>query len=79
MKTIWFKAKKYGWGWYPATWEGWAITLGYVAIVTAGYFVTNSSPLMHVFAFVLTVLLIVVCYKTGETPQWRWGDKQKKN
>ena len=21
-KKIWFKAKRYGWGWYPSTWQG---------------------------------------------------------
>lgn len=28
-KPLWFKAKQYGWGWYPVTWQGYAITLGF--------------------------------------------------
>lgn len=24
---LWFKAKNYGWGWYPVTWEGWTVTI----------------------------------------------------
>lgn len=26
-KALWFKAKRYGWGWYPATWQGVVLTL----------------------------------------------------
>ncbi len=26
----WFKAKNYGWGWYPATWQGWLILAGFI-------------------------------------------------
>ena len=22
-QKLWFKAKLYGWGWYPCSWEGW--------------------------------------------------------
>jgi hypothetical protein len=24
----------------------------------------------------LTLLLMWVCYKTGESPSWRWGDRK---
>lgn len=38
QKVIWFKAKKYGWGWYPVTWQGalvtLAFTIGYVVLIT---------------------------------------------
>jgi hypothetical protein len=30
VQPIWFKAKHYGWGWYPVTWQGWGITLLFV-------------------------------------------------
>ena len=29
VKMLWFRAKYYGWGWYPSSWQGWAITAGY--------------------------------------------------
>jgi hypothetical protein len=36
QKRRWFKAKEYGWGWTPVTWEGWLTTLlfavGYACI-----------------------------------------------
>lgn len=28
-KTLWFRAKEFGWGWYPVTWQGWLITALY--------------------------------------------------
>ncbi len=38
-KTLWFKAKRYGWGWYPVTWQGYLstllFTLTYILLVTA--------------------------------------------
>ena len=32
-KKLWFKAKNYGWGWYPASREGWLVTGAYLLIV----------------------------------------------
>jgi hypothetical protein len=32
-KKLWFKAKRYGWGWTPVTWQGWVAVLVYVAIL----------------------------------------------
>ena len=81
MKKIWFRAKRYGWGWYPATWQGWAVVFGYVAVL-AGLiciFETNIEKFWMgylISVFVLTGVLIYVCYKTGEKPGWHWGDKK---
>jgi len=30
MAEYWFKPKRYGYGATPATWQGWAVTLGTV-------------------------------------------------
>ena len=33
-KGPWFRAKRFGWGWTPITWEGWLVTLlGVVAFL----------------------------------------------
>ncbi len=29
---LWFKAKKFGWGWTPCSWEGWTVTGLYTGI-----------------------------------------------
>lgn len=34
VRTLWFKARSYGWGWTPATWQGWAITALYALLFT---------------------------------------------
>lgn len=28
---MWFRAKRYGWGWRPVTWQGWAVVAVWVA------------------------------------------------
>lgn len=80
-KRLWFKAKLYGWGWYPATWEGWLCLFAYIVLMM---FVALRAESMYSYeidalisvipvAVVLTVLLLFICYKTGEKPRWRWG------
>ena len=81
-KKLWFKRKKYGWGWYPVTWQGWAIIVAYIALLLffAGTIDNNSPTKEIIFTFfipgiVLTALLIRICYRTGEKPKWQWGEK----
>jgi hypothetical protein len=80
----WFKRRLYGWGWIPATREGWGILALYLAAIIAFAFTIdeNSPPREIVFTFVfpvavLTLLLIRICYKTGEKPKWMWGPPKK--
>lgn len=80
-KEIWFKAKLYGWGWNPITWQGWLATLVYcVGIVTFFTFVDfndrsmSDTLLRFVVPFaIFTGLFIMLCYTKGERPRWRWG------
>jgi hypothetical protein len=80
MKTLWFKRKSYGWGWTPATWQGWGITIAYATIlITFGIIMDpNNHPeygnVFLVIIAILTLLFIYVAYKTGEKPRWQWGD-----
>jgi len=79
--NYWFKAKNYGWGWYPATWQGWFILLAYIGLVV--WLVgdmdrelnTTGDTLLGFFVSLifLTTTLILSCYLTGEEPRWRWG------
>jgi hypothetical protein len=84
MKTLWFKRKSYGWGWTPATWQGWGITIVYAAIViTLGIIMDpNKYPeygnVFLVIIAILTILFIYVAYKTGEKPRWQWGNRDEK-
>jgi peptidoglycan/LPS O-acetylase OafA/YrhL len=81
MKKIWFKAKRYGWGWYPATWQGWTVIAIYLVIffILATIFETNIEKFWLPYLIsvcILTSLLVYISYKTGEKPGWRWGDKK---
>ncbi len=87
QKRYWFKAKKYGWGWYPSTWQGWLVLSVFVFILIQDFIRIDSTshsvsdtlrPLI-IHTFFLTLLLIGVCYVTGEDPQWRWGEEKRKN
>ena len=83
QKKLWFKAKSFGWGWYPSTPEGWVITLAYIVLVVGGsawYVGEAESDALYFYGFfpfvlLLTVLLIWICWKTGEKPEWRWNGK----
>ncbi len=80
----WFKRKIWGWGWVPATQEGWAVIGLYIlAIALLAFTLHKNSPAHEVtFNFVvlvllLTVLIVAVCYKKGEKPKWQWGFNKK--
>lgn len=73
----WFPAKTFGWGWgLPATWEGWLVLVGYVAlhVVAAVALPPHRRPFGYgVAVTVMTAVLIAICWWTGEPPRWRWG------
>lgn len=82
----WFKAKCFGWGWTPVTWQGWAITIGYIAlIVLFSLTIDEQSPRNEIaFTFALpvvflTLIFIRIAYKKGEKPHWRWGCPNEKD
>ena len=83
-KGYWFKAKLFGWGWTPVTWQGWIVTLIYVAllILFALTIDENSSDKEVLFTFILpavllTITFIRIAYKKGEKPRWNWGWPKK--
>lgn len=76
----WFKAKTYGYGWYPATWQGWLIFLAYLMILGALVCILENNVAKYlvfyfIAIFIFTGLLIYVSYKKGEPAKWRWGKK----
>ena len=74
----WFPAKRYGWGWgVPATWQGWAVLVGYVVLMTIAAVATSGKwGLYAVLMFVLTVGFIAICWWKGEPPNGRWGGER---
>lgn len=76
---LWFKAKTYGWGWCPTSWQGFLITL--ISILVFIFFWRNIMQGKNILInFIVIIIdftvLLLVCYKKGEKPQWRWGNKK---
>lgn len=79
--NLWFKRKTYGWGWVPVTWQGWAVTLGYIllafvfSLTIDDYSTTREVLFTFVLPLVLlTITLLRITYKKGEKPRWQWGE-----
>jgi hypothetical protein len=82
----WFKRKLYGWGWTPATWQGW-LTIGmYVLLIIAfSLLIPNKTSSVNEVLVIrilpitlLTIVLLRICYRKGEKPKWQWGDQKNK-
>ena len=77
---VWFKAKTYGWGWYPCSWQGWLffglILAQIIAIASISEQLFETQEGIIVFSIISVsaiIVLFMVSYKTGEKPRWRWG------
>jgi hypothetical protein len=83
-KKVWFRAKEYGWGWYPISWEGWlSIVIFALFCAFVLIWMLNQKDLLSIFLGILIILflfgvLFFICYKKGEEPGWRWNGKPLK-
>jgi hypothetical protein len=81
QRRLWFKAKTHGWGWTPATWEGWLATSVYAAAfgIWIAYWVraaeaTADKPYLGFLPLlILTGGFVLLCWTKGEKPRWSWG------
>ena len=74
----WFAPKRYGFGsGVPISWQGWAVTLGFIAIALATVNSFRSKPIaMFAVLVPATATLLVITAKTTRGGwRWRWGDK----
>ena len=83
-KKIWFPGKKYGFGWgLPVTWQGWVVFLAYMLLVIVGSLAFKnyhlSRAMFSLYIIMLTIILILICWKKGEKAAWRWGKTKKDN
>ena len=75
----WFAAKRYGIGaGKPISWEGWALTIGYLAAVVGASALLSKSLLAFVAILIpLTLGFIIVSARTTRGGwHWRWGEKE---
>ena len=74
----WFAAKRYGYGSsLPVAWQGWAVLLGYVALIAAASLLIRYSWIAFAgVAVAATAAFILICaQKTRGGWRWRWGGK----
>lgn len=77
-KLLWFRAKRFGWGWYPVTWQGWTVLAVWLFVFVGIMSGLNQHASPWVFlgkVFGSVIVLLVICWKTGERPSWRWAGK----
>jgi len=79
--NYWFKAKLYGWGWVPVKWQGWVVIAIFIVFVIWSSWGLDDKPepsaidLSWFFGKVIlgVIIMMAICYKTGEKPRWQWG------
>ena len=79
-RRYWFPAKRYGWGWgFPVRWQGWVVMILWTIGVIVGSLKIEpiSSTSFIAFMVIMIVVLVGICYATGEPPHWRWGGDKK--
>lgn len=73
----WFAPKRYGYGsGIPISWQGWALTIGFMALVIGLGVRLVGRPVQLIAILVpITVAFCVVAAKTTRGGwRWRWGD-----
>jgi hypothetical protein len=77
----WFIVRSFGYGWAPATWQGWTVTLIATIMLIFGAMISSTQSqsfsdfLINFIPFlgIVVAVLISICFKTGEAPKWKWG------
>lgn len=83
----WFKRKLYGWGWDPATWHGWLVMVVFLVLIawnavridSMSHSVSDTLLNFVPQTIALVLVLIAICFVTGESPKWQWGLPKKSN
>jgi hypothetical protein len=74
----WFAPKRYGYGaGLPISWQGWALTIGFIAICVAAVLLFRNRPLVFVATLVpFAVAFMTIAARTTKGGwRWRWGDE----
>lgn len=72
----WFVPKLFGIGATPVTWQGWALTLGFVAALLLDIrFLPGTVPRILVGLALITAFATTASRKTDGGWRWRWGSQ----
>jgi len=83
VTTYWFRAKRYGYGATPVTWQGWLVTgAAIVAVLAASLllplFARGTTwvwfALVAIDAISIAALWMIGRRKTQGEWRWRWSD-----
>jgi len=84
----WFRPKRYGYGFYPISWQWWAMTFFLVGLIVLSAYTNNfMSPnwptmeqgaryLLDLIIFLILFTLISINKTEGEL-KWNWGKEKK--
>lgn len=81
---LWFKNKRYGFGWHPVSWQGW-LSLFVLIVVQVLNFLRldanseSSSDTLRPFiieTFIFSYIFYLIIGDKGEKMRWQWGDKK---
>lgn len=74
----WFAPKRFGYGaGLPISWQGWALTIGFVALAIGLGLLFRGEPLKLVSILApFLIAFIVICARTTRGGwRWRWGNE----
>jgi hypothetical protein len=72
----WFAPRRYGFGsGRPISWQGWVVTIAYVAAMSVVAFLFHERPYQLIAALIpLAAMFMVISAKTTRGGwRWRWG------
>lgn len=78
----WFKRKLYGWGWVPATWQGWVVVSLSVVVLVGGIYIgeVDDAPGAMLLGIILMLAIVLFFgFKKGERPRWQWGRENERS
>lgn len=87
MSQYWFKPKRYGYGFYPISWQGWIATFGLLMLVLVSGSINNlfiepgpdkSQTLRFILDIIVLSTLATLLFekKMQEPLKWRWGKRK---
>jgi hypothetical protein len=75
---LWFRRKSFGWGWTPASIEGWLSMGAYILVVVALSPLRPHNPLaFYSGVMIATGVMIALGFLKGEPPRWQWGRRNR--
>jgi len=77
-KGYWFAPKLFGWGATPVTWQGWALTLGFVgALILNVRFAPRGVAKLAIGGALVVAFIAIAKSRTDGGWRWRWGPDRR--